>query len=76
MNDTLVYSVPGAKGLREIFSVVKEIGAELGMYPEEIRLKDGRSVVYNKTDAGMLEKGDMSEEVYISKNQRDSMILG
>ena len=75
MNNALIYSIPCAKGLREIFSVVREIGAELGMYPEEIRLKDGRSVVYNRTDAGMLESGNMSEEVYISKNHRDSMML-
>lgn len=75
MNDILIYSLSNTKSLHDVFSVVLEIGTELGMYPEEIKLKDGRSITYNRADAGMLEKGTISEEAYIGKNQCDSTII-
>lgn len=69
MDDVLIYSLPNSKGLYEIFSVVSEIGSELGMYPEEIKLKDGRRIVYNRKDAKELKSGTMSEENYIERNK-------
>ena len=61
MNDLLIYSLP-ASGL------AKEIHTEMGMQPEEIRLANGVRVSYNWKDVKALEIGDMSEEIYISKN--------
>ncbi|MEL5895039.1 hypothetical protein AAE250_16290 [Bacteroides sp. GD17] len=69
MNDLLIYELPNTKGLHEIFSIVNEIGSELGMYPDRIELKDGRSVSYNRNDAKKLGNGSISEEAYIEKNQ-------
>ena len=40
----------------------------MGMQPEEIRLANGVRVSYNWKDVKALEIGDMSEEIYISKN--------
>lgn len=69
MNDTLIYRLLNTEGLHDIFSVVNEIGTELGMYPEEIKLKDGRCIAYNQIDAKELKKGSMSEETYIERNK-------
>lgn len=69
MNDLLIYSLSGADGLSSVIAVAREIHTEMGMQPEEIRLKDGVRVSYNWQDVKALEKGDMSEEIYISKNR-------
>ena len=65
MNDLLIYSLP-ASGLSNAIAVAKEIHTE--MQPEEIRLANGVRVSYNWKDVKALEIGDMSEEIYISKN--------
>lgn len=67
MNDLLIYSLP-ASGLSNAIAVAKEIHTEIGMQPEEIRLANGVRVSYNWKDVKALEIGDMSEEIYISKN--------
>lgn len=62
------YFLSGLKNLRELFQVVNEIKAETGMEPVEIRYRDGRCMKYNCKDAYLLAIGEISEEIYISKN--------
>nr|DAH22432.1 MAG TPA: hypothetical protein [Caudoviricetes sp.] len=68
MNDLLIYSLP-TNGLRAAIAVAKEIHSEMGMKPDEIRLSTGERVSYNWQDIKALEHGEMSEEIYISKNK-------
>lgn len=68
MNDLLIYSLP-TDGLSAAIAVAKEIDSEMGMKPEEIRLSTGEQVTYNWQDIKALEIGEMSEEIYISKNR-------
>lgn len=68
MNDLLIYSLP-ANGLGATIAVAKEIHSEMGMRPDEIRLSTGERVSYNWQDVKALEHGEMSEEIYISKNK-------
>lgn len=68
MNDLLIYSLP-ANGLEGAVAVAKEIYSEMGMKPDEIRLSTGERVSYNWQDIRALEHGEMSEEIYISKNK-------
>ena len=41
----------------------------MGMQPTEIRLENGTRVSYNWRDIKALEIGEMSEDIYISKNK-------
>lgn len=68
MNDLLIYSL-SANGLEGIIAVAKEIHSEMGMKPDEVRLSTGERVSYNWQDIKALEHGEMSEEIYISKNK-------
>ena len=68
MYDLLIYSLP-TDGLSAAISVAKEIDSEMGMKPEEIRLRSGERVSYNWQDIKALEIGEMSEEIYISRNK-------
>ena len=68
MNDLLIYSLP-ANGLEGAVALAKEIYSEMGMKPDEIRLSTGERVSYNWQDIRALEHGEMSEEIYISKNK-------
>lgn len=69
MNNLLIYSLSSTDDLGSVIAVAREIHTEMGMQPEEIRLKSGVRVSYNWQDVKALEKGDMSEEIYISKNR-------
>lgn len=69
MNDLLIYSLSSTDGLGSVIAVAREIHIEMGMQPEEIRLKSGIRVSYNWQDVKALEKGEMNEEIYISKNR-------
>lgn len=68
MNDLLIYSLP-ANGLESVVAVAKEIYSEMGMKPDEIRLSTGERVSYNWQDVKALEYGEITEEIYISKNK-------
>nr|DAK68003.1 MAG TPA: hypothetical protein [Caudoviricetes sp.] len=68
MSDLLIYDL-GTNGLRNIIAVAKEIHSEMGMQPTEIRLENGTRVSYNWRDIKALEIGEMSEDIYISKNK-------
>ena len=49
--------------------MANEIHSEMGMKPDEIRLSTGERVSYNWQDVKALEIGEMSEEIYLSKNK-------
>lgn len=67
MNDLLIYSLP-TNGLGAAINVAKEIHSEMGIKPDEIRLGTGERISYNWQDVKALEYGEITEEIYISKN--------
>ncbi len=68
MNDTLIYSLSNVNGIKDILTVACEIQTETGLCPDEIRLKDGRRLKYNKRDAILLKVNTITEVEYIMQN--------
>jgi len=63
----LSYRLIGMDNLTNLFTVIKEIHAETGLYPECITLGD-QKFKYDKTDSLAVQKGELSENNYLQKH--------
>lgn len=56
--------------LKAMLVVASEIENELGLQPVSVETDDGTALAYNHDDILKLRSGEMTEEEYISKNQK------
>lgn len=64
----LVYQIKADANLNYMLALVYEIRAELGLVPEQILLDDNRSVTFDLQDWKRLNRGDISDEEYITRH--------
>lgn len=64
----LVYQINADANLNYMLALVHEIRAELGLVPEQILLDDNRSVTFDLQDWKRLNRGDISDEEYITRH--------
>lgn len=64
----LVYNISADANLNYMLALVYEIRSETGLVPEQIITGDNRSVCFDLQDWKRLNRGDISEEDYISRH--------
>lgn len=63
-----VYNISADANLNYMLALVYEIRSETGLVPEQIITADNRSVCFDLQDWKRLNRGDISEEDYISRH--------
>lgn len=64
----LVYNISADTNLNYMLALVYEIRSETGLVPEQIITAVNRSVCFDLQDWKRLNRGDISEEDYISRH--------
>lgn len=64
----LVYQMNTDNNLKDLLGMVYEIYAEMGLVPIRIVLDDNRSVTFDLQDWKRLNRGDISDEEYITRH--------
>lgn len=64
----LVYNISADANLNYMLALVYEIRSETGLVPEQTITADNRSVCFDLQDWKRLNRGDISEEDYISRH--------
>lgn len=64
----LVYQMNTDNNLKDLLGMVYEIYAEMGLVPIRIVLDDNRSVTFDHQDWKRLNRGDISDEEYITRH--------
>ena len=65
----LVYQINADANLNYMLALVHEIRSELGLVPEPILLDDNRSVTFDLQDWKRLNRGDITDEEYITRHR-------
>lgn len=64
----LVYRIDTDSNLNYVLALVHEILAEMGLVPEQIQMNDGRSITFDLQDWKRLNRGDITEDEYITRH--------
>lgn len=64
----LVYRIDADSNLNSVLALVHEIRAEMGLVPEQIQMNDGRSITFDLQDWKRLNRGDITEDEYITRH--------
>ena len=64
----LVYQMNTDNNLKDLLGMVYKIYAEMGLVPIRIVLDDNRSVTFDLQDWKRLNRGDISDEEYITRH--------
>lgn len=64
----LVYQINADANLNYMLALVHEIRSELGLVPEQILQDDNRSVTFDLQDWKRLNRGDITDEEYITRH--------
>lgn len=64
----LVYQMNTDNNLKDLLGMVYEIYAEMGLVPIRIVLDDNRSVTFDLQDWKRLNRGDITDEEYITRH--------
>lgn len=64
----LVYQINADANLNYMLALVHKIRSELGLVPEQILLDDNRSVTFDLQDWKRLNRGDITDEEYITRH--------
>lgn len=64
----LVYQINADANLNYMLALVHEIRSELRLVPEQILLDDNRSVTFDLQDWKRLNRGDITDEEYITRH--------
>lgn len=64
----LVYRIDADSNLNYVLALVHEIRAEMGLVPEQIQTNDGRSITFDLQDWKRLNRGDITEDEYITRH--------
>lgn len=64
----LVYQMNTDNNLKDLLEMVYEIYAEMGLVPIRIVLDDNRSVTFDLQDWKRLNRGDITDEEYITRH--------
>lgn len=64
----LVYRIDADSNLNYVLALVHEIRAEMGLVPEQIQMNDGRSITFDLQDWKRLNRGDITEDEYITRH--------
>lgn len=64
----LVYQINADANLNYMLALVHEIRSKLGLVPEQILLDDNRSVTFDLQDWKRLNRGDITDEEYITRH--------
>lgn len=64
----VVYRIDADSNLNYVLALVHEIRAEMGLVPEQIQLHDGRSITFDLQDWKRLNRGDITEDEYITRH--------
>ena len=65
----LIYELCGFDSVSSAILLAIEIRSETGLEPERIVMDDGTSVALNLEDFKQLQKGELSDQEYISKHR-------
>lgn len=64
----VVYRIDADSNLNYVLALVHEIRAEMGLVPERIQTNDGRSITFDLQDWKRLNRGDITEDEYITRH--------
>lgn len=64
----VVYRIDVDSNLNYVLALVHEIRAEMGLVPEQIQTNDGRSITFDLQDWKRLNRGDITEDEYITRH--------
>lgn len=64
----VVYRIDADSNLNYVLALVHEIRAEMGLVPEQIQMNDGRSITFDLQDWKRLNRGDITEDEYITRH--------
>ena len=64
----VVYRIDADSNLNYVLALVHEIRAEMGLVPEQIQTNDGRSITFDLQDWKRLNRGDITEDDYITRH--------
>jgi hypothetical protein len=64
----VVYRIDTDACLNSVLALVHEIRAEMGLVPEQIQMNDGRSITFDLQDWKRLNRGDITEDEYITRH--------
>lgn len=64
----VVYRIDTDACLNSVLALVHEIRAEMGLVPEKIQINDVRSITFDLQDWKRLNRGDITEDEYISRH--------
>lgn len=64
----VVYRIDANSNLNYVLALVHEIRAEMGLVPEQIQTNDGRSITFDLQDWKRLNRGDITEDEYITRH--------
>lgn len=64
----VVYRIDADSNLNYVLALVHEIRAEMGLVPEQIQTNDGRSITFDLQDWKRLNRGDITEDKYITRH--------
>ncbi|MCL1613133.1 hypothetical protein [Phocaeicola plebeius] len=64
----VVYRIDADSNLNYVLALVHEIRAEMGLVPEQIQTNDGRSITFDLQDWKRLNRGDITEDEYITRH--------
>lgn len=64
----VVYRIDADSNLNYVLALVHEIRAETGLVPEQIQTNDGRSITFDLQDWKRLNRGDITEDEYITRH--------
>lgn len=64
----VVYRIDTDSNLNYVLALVHEIRAEMGLVLEQIQTNDGRSITFDLQDWKRLNRGDITEDEYITRH--------
>lgn len=64
----VVYRIDTDSNLNYVLALVHEIRAEMGLVPKQIQTNDGRSITFDLQDWKRLNRGDITEDEYITRH--------
>ena len=64
----VVYRIDADSNLNYVLALVHEIRSEMGLVPEQIQTNDGRSITFDLQDWKRLNRGDITEDEYITRH--------
>lgn len=64
----VLYRIDADSNLNYVLALVHEIRAEMGLVPEQIQTNDGRSITFDLQDWKRLNRGDITEDEYITRH--------